>query len=187
MTANERLDGSYLRNVFQMSNLHMNIFKFSTNQGAVGKVLAKHGPLLNGLCEEHDRGTPKKMSKINVDIRQYKVLQLGKPREQLKDEICPEAVYDQKAAKKKKARDEAAQQRSHRGNVRVFGYKHPKVMRFMALLIRCLKDCMEQKHDQLNLDMNNFLLLKNELSLTFLRNMDNIIATVKSAIKLYAT
>ena len=34
--------------------------------------------------------------------------------------------------------------------------------------------------------MNNFLLLKNELSLTFLRNMDNIIATVKSAIKLYA-
>lgn len=68
----------------------------------------------------------------------------------------------------------------------MFGYKHPKVMRFMALLIRCLKDCLELKHDQLNLDMNNFLLLKNELSLTFLRNMDNIIATVKSAIKLYA-
>lgn len=35
--------------------------------------------------------------------------------------------------------------------------------------------------------MNNFLLLKNELSLAFLRNQDNIVATVKSAIKLYAT
>ena len=35
--------------------------------------------------------------------------------------------------------------------------------------------------------MNNFLLLKNELSLAFLRNQDNIVSTVKSAIKLYAT
>ena len=35
--------------------------------------------------------------------------------------------------------------------------------------------------------MNSFLLLKNELSLAFLRNQNNIVATVKSAIKLYAT
>jgi len=35
--------------------------------------------------------------------------------------------------------------------------------------------------------MNNFLLLKNELSLAFLRNQDNIVATLKSAIKIYAT
>ena len=35
--------------------------------------------------------------------------------------------------------------------------------------------------------MNSFLLLKNELSLGFLRNMDNIVATVKTAIKLYAS
>jgi hypothetical protein len=34
--------------------------------------------------------------------------------------------------------------------------------------------------------MNSFLLLKNELSLAFLRNMENITATVKTAIKLYA-
>lgn len=57
----------------------------------------------------------------------------------------------------------------------------------MALLFRCLKNCIEGKHDQLNLDMNQFLLLKNELSLVFLRNQDNIVATVKTAIKLYAT
>jgi hypothetical protein len=35
--------------------------------------------------------------------------------------------------------------------------------------------------------MNNFLLLKNELSLAFLRNQDNIVATLKSAIKIYAS
>lgn len=35
--------------------------------------------------------------------------------------------------------------------------------------------------------MNNFLLLKNELSLAFLRNQDNILATLKSAIKIYGS
>ena len=80
MKANERLEGSYLRNVFQMSNLHLNIFKFSTNQNVVGKVLAKHGPLLTGLCDENDRTNQKKMSKITVDIRNFKALQLGKSR-----------------------------------------------------------------------------------------------------------
>jgi hypothetical protein len=34
--------------------------------------------------------------------------------------------------------------------------------------------------------MNYFLLLKNELSLAFLRKFDNVVATIKSAIKLYA-
>ena len=60
-------------------------------------------------------------------------------------------------------------------------------MKFMALLFRCLKDCMEYKTEEHNLDMNQFLLLKNELSLAFLRKQDNIVATLKSAIKIYAT
>jgi hypothetical protein len=53
--------------------------------------------------------------------------------------------------------------------------------------MRCLKDCYEQKFEQLNIDMNYFLLLKNELSLAFLRKFENIISTVKSAIKIYAS
>ena len=57
----------------------------------------------------------------------------------------------------------------------------------MAFIMKCTKDCLDQKPEQLNLDMNSFLLLKNELSLAFLRNQDNIVATVKSAIKIYAT
>ena len=35
--------------------------------------------------------------------------------------------------------------------------------------------------------MNYFLLLKNELSLAFLRKFDNVVVTVKTAIKLYAS
>lgn len=53
--------------------------------------------------------------------------------------------------------------------------------------MRCLKDCYEFKFEQLNIDMNFFLLLKNELSLAFLRNNENILATVKSALRIYAS
>lgn len=53
--------------------------------------------------------------------------------------------------------------------------------------MRCLKDCYEQKFEQLNIDMNYFLLLKNELSLAFLRKFENIISTVKTAIKIYSS
>ena len=35
--------------------------------------------------------------------------------------------------------------------------------------------------------MNFFLLLKNELSLSFLRNTDNLVAAVKSAVRIYAS
>ena len=57
----------------------------------------------------------------------------------------------------------------------------------MCFIFKCVKDCIDNKAEALNLDMNSFLLLKNELSLSFLRNQDNIVATVKSAIKIYAT
>ena len=127
------------------------------------------------------------MAKVNVKMNRFDPVRLGQQRDRIKDEIMMESVYDEKFRKKKEDRDADRDRKSSKGHVRVFGYKHPKVMKFMALLLRCLKDCIDGRHDQLNLDMNSFLLLKNELSLAFLRNMDNIVATVKAAIKLYAS
>jgi len=127
------------------------------------------------------------MSKTNVECRNFGAIKLGLTREQIKEEECIEATYDKKAAKDKEERLRQQEERSFKKNVRVFGYKHPKVIKFMSLIIKCLKDCIDCKPEQLNLDMNNFLLLKNELSLAFLRNQDNIVATLKSAIKIYAT
>jgi predicted metal-binding transcription factor (methanogenesis marker protein 9) len=70
--------------------------------------------------------------------------------------------------------------------MRVYGYKYPKSLKFMATVYKCLKDCYDKRYETLNIDMNYFLLLKNELSLAFLRKFDNVVATVRSAIKLYA-
>lgn len=127
------------------------------------------------------------MSKVNVQMRSFKAIKLSRPREEIKAEACISSVYDQKAAKKKVKDEIEAQRKSTKANMRVYGYKHPKVIKFLALICKCLKNCAEQKPEMLNLDMNNFLLLKNELSLAFLRNQDNIVATLKSAIRIYAT
>ena len=67
-----------------------------------------------------------------------------------------------------------------------FGYKHPKAGKFYAYLLKCLRCCYEGKYEQLNVDLNYFLLLKNELSLHFLRKEENIMATLKSAIHILA-
>ena len=68
----------------------------------------------------------------------------------------------------------------------MFGYKHHRAMKFYGQLLRCLRDCYEQRFEQLNIDMNFFLLLKNELSLHFLRQTENMVAPLKSAIRIYA-
>lgn len=68
----------------------------------------------------------------------------------------------------------------------VFGYKHHKAHKFYGYLLKCLRCCYEGKFEQLNVDLNYFLLLKNELSLHFLRREENIMATLKSAIHIFA-
>ena len=184
LAKNEKLENSFFQTVVKMSRMHLDIMRQCTIASNVQKNLNKNSQFINTLADDDKIPV---MSKINVEIRKFDVIKLGQSRETLKDNAAVESIYDQKAAKKKKERDTQKEKTVFTGNVRVFGYKHPKSMKFMALLFRCLKSCIEGKHDQLNLDMNSFLLLKNELSLVFLRNQDNIVATVKTAIKLYAT
>lgn len=69
----------------------------------------------------------------------------------------------------------------------MFGYKHRRGMKFYGQLLRCLRDCYEQRFEQLNIDMNFFLLLKNELSLHFLRQTENIVNTCKAAIRIHSS
>jgi len=74
----------------------------------------------------------------------------------------------------------------NKAGVRCFGYKHIKSIKFYSTLLLCLRDCYESKYEQLNIDMNYMLLLKNELSMGFLRNTSNITNTLRSAIKIYS-
>ena len=83
------------------------------------------------------------LSKVDVSCRTFKELKLGVARDRLKEEAFIESYYDQRAARKKKERDVEVEKKDPKKNVKVFGYKHPKVVRFMGLLLRCLKDCYD--------------------------------------------
>ena len=67
----------------------------------------------------------------------------------------------------------------------MFGYKHERSMKFYGQLLRCLSDCCEGRTKRLKVNMNKFQNLKNELSMHFMRQKDNIVATLKMAIRVY--
>ena len=58
-------------------------------------------------------------------------------------------------------------------------------MKYYAQLLKCLKDCFCKEFQELNIDLNYFILTKNELSLHFLRQKDNLTATVRAALRVY--
>ena len=97
-----------------------------------------------------------------------------------------ESVYDEKGKERLEEKIEDEERARAKGLTSVYGYKHPKALKIYGQLLKCLRACYECKYDQLNLEMNFFLLLKNELSLAFLRNTDNLVAAVKSAVRIYA-
>lgn len=114
-------------------------------------------------------------------------LALGQPREKIKQDAIIESAYDKDGDEKLERQVDELERATGKGLVRMFGYKHNRAMKFYGQLLRCLRDCYEQRFEQLNIDMNFFLLLKNELSLHFLRDTENIVATLKSAIRIYAS
>lgn len=140
---------------------------------------------MNELCDE-DAKLPD-MCKRDLDIRQFEPLRLGMTKEQLREEFVLETAYNKDFEKLKAERDKEARNRSEKRNIRVYGYKYHKVLKFMAQIFKCLKDCFEKRYENLNIDMNYFLLLKNELSLSFLRKFDNIVAICKAAIRIHAS
>ena len=115
-----------------------------------------------------------------------KAIKLHEPREKVKDEVILESVYEETGVDRLNEFLDDQERIEAKGLISIFGYKHSKSMKFYGQLLRCLRACYECKYDQLNIDMNFFLLLKNELSLAFLRNTDNLVSAVKSAVRIYA-
>ena len=151
-------------------------------------IFTKYFQIVQELCDDQDSQDMPEMPKRDLSlIRSFTPLRFGASKDQLKEEFLLEASYSKDFAKVKREREKDRRGQSQRGNMRVYGYKYPKALKFLATAYKCLKDCYDKRYEALNVDMNYFLLLKNELSLSFLRKFDNVVATVRSAIKLYAS
>jgi len=151
-------------------------------------IFTKYFQIVQDLCDDQDSQDMPEMPKRDLSvIKSFAALRLGAPRDQVKEEYLLEASYSKDYAKVKRDREHDRRSQSQKGNMRVYGYKYPKALKFLATMYKCLKDCYDRRYESLNVDMNYFLLLKNEISLSFLRKFDNVVATVRSAIKLYAS
>jgi hypothetical protein len=69
-------------------------------------------------------------------------------------------------------------------SISIFGSKHPNYLRFLGAMFRCIKACIEKKGTQVNVELHKFLLHKNELSLSYLRDFETIGVAIKAAIKI---
>ena len=95
-------------------------------------------------------------------------------------------MYDKDGEEKLAKQEKALEKATGKGLIHIYGYKHERAMKYYSRLLHCLRDCYEMRFEQLNIDINFFLLLKNELSLHFLKQPDNIVATYKTALRIYA-
>lgn len=72
------------------------------------------------------------MSKRDLEIKSFEPIKLGVPRENIKEESFIEATYDKDQAKLKKDKEKERRNKLEKKNIRVFGYKYPKVLKFMG-------------------------------------------------------
>jgi hypothetical protein len=111
---------------------------------------------------------------------------LGQERHIIKQQALLESAFEVSGDEQQFTQKMHATKQENKSVASCFGYKHYKAHKFYAHLLKCLKDCYDSKYEQLNIDLNFFLLLKNELSLYFLRKEDNILAALKTAVNIYA-
>lgn len=111
--------------------------------------------------------------RTNLIGKELKPLKLGLSRDELKAAALIETSYQTGAEEKWHAQRMQRALAADKHTMSTFGYKHAKSHRLFAYLLKCLRCCYEGKFDQLNVDLNFFLLLKNELSLHFLRQEQN--------------
>jgi len=122
-----------------------------------------------------------------IRCKEVKPLLLGQPRDKIKADAIIESAYERDGEERLEKQVTDLEKAAGKGLIHMFGYKHHRAMKFYGQLFRCLRDCYEQRFEQLNIDMNFFLLLKNELSLHFLRQTENIVMTLKTAIRIYGS
>ena len=87
------------------------------------------------------------MSKRDLDIKSFEMIHLGMSKEQIREEAFIESTYDKDQEKLRQEKEREKRNKTEKHNIRVFGYKYPKVLKFVGQTMRCLKDCYEQKFE----------------------------------------
>ncbi|CAI2368685.1 unnamed protein product [Moneuplotes crassus] len=183
---NESMQGSYFMSCTHLTLLFMSLFKNGNNPHIISGVFSKDFQYLNSLCDDEESLFEEVEQPKPIQYQVFESIKI----DQEKSEIRKQELGEKEETKEEKKNSYDLPERKINNNatpIHVFGSNHPKILKFMAIMIRCLRHCYESKPQELNLDLNKFLLLKNELSLNYLRQYENVFTAVKAAIKIYAS
>lgn len=195
MKKNEKLSSAGFQHAISLAHTVLQVHQYENNGYKMHQVFNKQFDHIDTICDadtayETRIGPTQLVDQTvfkRIQAKSMQPLKLGQTREKIKADAMIETAYESEGEEKLQQQAMADEKATGKGLIHVFGYKHHRSMKFYGQLLRCLRDCYEQRFEQLNIDMNFFLLLKNELSLHFLRQTENVLATVKSAIRIYAS
>ena len=144
MTKNDTLKTSYFSVCSEIGLVYLQIFRNATNASNLHNVFNRQFQAIHDVCDEEATFD---MSKRDIEIRNFEPIKLGLDKGVIKEESYIEATYnkDHERAKREKERDK--RNKLDKKNIRVFGYKYSKVLKFLGQVMRCLKDCYEQKFE----------------------------------------
>ena len=126
------------------------------------------------------------MAKKLFGTRDLQVLQLiGERREVIREESDLSSLYDERSQQLKKVKESVQGNKTEKGLIHIFGYKHASALKFYAFLLQCVRSCYEAKSERLCVQLNHMLQLKNDLSMSFMRNWENMASTIRLTIHLY--
>jgi len=181
---NESMQGSYFLSCTHLTMLFMSLFKYGNNPHIISGLFSKEFQYLNSLCDDEESMFEEVNTGESIKHQKFESIKVG----QEKSEIRKQEFKEEEKKDEVKHSYDLPEIKINNQNtpINVFGSRHPKTLKFMATMIRCLRHCYESKPQELNLDLNKYLLLKNELSLHYLRQYENIFTAVKGAIKIYA-
>ena len=183
---NESLQGSYFLSCTHLTLLFMSLFKYGGNPHIVTGIFSKEFQYLNSLCDEDESMFEDIHQTESIQHQTFESIKVEQDKTEIKKQEFPEDFDNEES--KKNSYDLPERKINNKSTpIRVFGSNHPKILKFMAIMIRWLRHCYESKPQELNLDLNKYLLLKNELSLNYLRQYENVFTAVKAAIKIYAS
>lgn len=195
MDKNEKLQQSGFQHAIGLAHTLLKVQKYETNPNKMHQVFNKQFEHIDDICDAdtayETRIGPSTLVNQTVfkkiKCRDMNPIKLGEERAKIKADAIIESAYEKDGEARLIKQEQEREKAQGKGLIRMYGYKHHRAMKFYGQLLRCLRDCYEQRFEQLNIDLNFYLLLKNELSLNFLRATENIVATCKSAIRIYAS
>ena len=138
LSKNESMQNSYFMSCTHLTLLFMNLFKNGNNPHIISGVFSKDFQYLNSLCDDEESMFEEVEQPEPIKYQLFESIKV----DQEKSEIRKQEFGGNKEEKEEKKNSYDLPERKINNKetpIHVFGSNHPKILKFMAIMIRCLR------------------------------------------------